>query len=60
MARKGVEIWFTLRLMLISYMMTYSGLAYALFWPANGDSAADVYAKASSGTLLMVNCLGLD
>jgi len=46
--------------MLISYMMTYSGLAYAIFWPANGDTRGDVYAKASSGTLLMVTCLGLD
>jgi hypothetical protein len=60
MAKKAVEIWFTLRLVLLSFMMTYAGIAYALFWPANGDTPNAIYSKASSGTLLMSICLGFD
>jgi ATP-binding cassette subfamily C (CFTR/MRP) protein 1 len=42
MARKAVEVWFTLRLMLLSFMMAFTGLAYSLFWPT-GNTPADLY-----------------
>jgi hypothetical protein len=42
MARKAVEVWFTLRLMLVSFIMAYTGLAYSLFWPT-GDSPSELY-----------------
>jgi hypothetical protein len=59
MARKAVEVWFTLRLMLLSFMMAFTGLAYSLFWPT-GNTPADLYSRASKGALLTFNCLGID
>lgn len=53
-ARKGVEVWFTFRLMLCSFIVNVASLVYALFFL--GDSQKD----ASKGALLLVCSLGFD
>ena len=60
LARKAVEVWFTLRLMLLSYMITFAVLAYSLFWPAEGDATYQLYQKASKASLLTCNGIAFD
>ena len=54
MVRKATEVWFTFRLMLLSYLVTVTALVYVLFFLS--DSAAD----ASKGGLLLMVTLGYD
>ena len=60
LARKAVEVWFTLRLMLLSYMITYAVLAYSLFWPPDVTDSYNFYQKASKGALLTCNGIAFD
>lgn len=33
--KKALDMWFILRMTVISLITTYGGIAYALFWPAD-------------------------
>lgn len=54
MVRKAVEVWFTFRLMLCSFMINIASLVYAIFF------LTPSFKDASIGALLLVCSLGFD
>jgi hypothetical protein len=56
MARKGVEVWFVIRLMVCAYTIVFTALGYSLF----GTADLGVYERGSRCTLLIVTILGFD
>lgn len=56
-ARKAVEVWFTLRLMVCSFLINFGALIYVLFFI--GDLYTP-YETASRGSLLLISALGYD
>lgn len=57
-ARKGVEVWFTYRLTLISWIVNLTSLTYILFYSTH-TSESSVIAAANAG-LLLICSLGMD
>lgn len=55
-ARKAAEVWFTIRLTLLSFIVNMTALAFVLFF-AKDDHKGDFAAR---GTLLLVVTLGFD
>ena len=54
MVRKAVEVWFTFRLMLCSFIINLTSLVYVLFFLSAS------FQHASIGALLLVVTLGFD
>jgi hypothetical protein len=56
-AKKAAEVWFTLRLTVLSFLINFTSLTYILFFSQDGSNTADFAAK---GSLLLVVTLGFD
>ena len=44
----------------ISFITTYTGVAYALFWPSDSSSPEATYNSASKASLLVLIIVGFD
>jgi ABC-type multidrug transport system fused ATPase/permease subunit len=52
-ARKAVEVWFTFRLTIVSFLINITSLTYILFFSVKNDN--EVEAAANAGLLLMMS-----
>lgn len=58
--KKALDVWFILRMTVLSFITTFGAIAYALFWPLDSDDPQALVQRASNSTLLVVTSVGLD